>query len=122
MNITSSIYENVISSFDEDHASAQIQLKNAVEEINGGDHNGFGILDVQKGIFRLLGASAYRVFRIAYAADFHSHTRAHNYPYLLSNYVKFVRVVMNIYKALKVIPDSEHASLDELVGGIRKSS
>ena len=111
-----SVYTNVISTFDEDHASAQKQLEKAVEHINGGDHNGFGLLDAQKGIFRLLGASAYRVFRIAYARDFHSGKVAHNYPYLLSNYVKFVRVVMDIYKALKVIPESGHASLDELVG------
>ena len=110
-----SLCDQVISVFKKDAVFAREETEKCVEKINGGDHNGAGLLDIQKGIFRLLGGSAYRVFRISYAADFHKHERAEDYPYLLSNYVKFVRVVMNVYKGLKVIPESEHKSLDELV-------
>ena len=110
-----SLCDQAISVFRKDDVFARKEMEKCVEKINGGDHNGAGLLDIQKGIFRLLGGSAYRVFRISYAADFHKHERAEDYPYLLSNYVKFVRVVMNVYKGLKVIPESEHKSLDELV-------
>ena len=112
---TSPLRDRVISGFTKDNNFARKEMEKCVEKINGGDHNGAGLLDIQKGMFRLLGGSAYRVFRISYAADFHKHERAEEYPYLLSNYVKFVRVVMNIYKGLEVIPKSDHKSLDELV-------
>ena len=47
---------------------------------------------MQTSIFNLLQACAYRVFRHAYACDYHSHERDPKYPYLFSNFVQFAKV------------------------------
>lgn len=67
-----------------------------VEAVNSAGHTlftqGTSLLDVQTSIFNLLQACAYRVFRHAYACDYHTHERDPKYPYLFSNFVQFAKV------------------------------
>ena len=95
-------------------AAAQEQLVRSIEHINAADRDGVSLLDVQRGIFNLLQAGAYRTFRVAYAADYHTHKRDHSYPYLLSNFVSFAGAVLDLYMALKVVDAAHQPSVDAL--------
>lgn len=88
--------------------------EHTIEEINAADRDGVSLLDVQRGVFNLLQAGAYRTFRIAYAADYHTHKRDHAYPYLLSNFVAFAGILMDLYQALKVVDTKHNPKMDAL--------
>lgn len=94
-------------------------MVSSVENVNSAGHTlftqGTNLLDVQTSIFNLLQACAYRVFRHAYACDYHTHERDPKYPYLFSNYVKFVKVVLGLYKSLNVVDAVYYPLFDELV-------
>ena len=98
--------------------AVQKALIGSIEGLNLADRDGASLLDVQRGVFGLLQAGAYRAHRIAYAADYHTHARDHAYPYTFSDFVAFARAVMELYKALDVVPPAGHARMDALVASL----
>lgn len=94
-------------------------LLDMAERWNGADLNGCTLLDVQRSIFILLQGAAYRVYGQRFAMDYHKHEKDTNYPYLFCNFVAFVEIVMNIYKALRVIDEKSYAALDDLVSCVK---
>lgn len=50
-----------------------------------------------------------------FAANFHTHSKVKSLPYTFPNFVKFVEATIELYKSLRVLPESSHDVLDDLV-------
>jgi len=62
--------------------------------------------DFQKGIFTLLQGAAYRVYGSDYALDPVTERPDKSLPYTWSNFAKFVRSMMELFKSLDIIEEA----------------
>lgn len=76
---------------------------------------GTSILQLQIGLFRLIQGAAYRCFRESFSANHETHLRVRNLPYRITEFVPFVRTAMSLYKALGVVEEVCHPTLDAVV-------
>ena len=82
------------------------------ETLNGADRDGSSLLDVQRGIFNLMQGAAYRMHMRKWACDYHTHEKDLSLPYVFSNYVRFTRHMVELYKEIQVV-DSQYYSIIE---------
>eukprot|EP00039_Didymoeca_costata_P002871 m.63316 g.63316 ORF g.63316 m.63316 type:complete len:630 (+) comp11574_c0_seq2:221-2110(+) len=99
----------------------QKAFENSIDIANCRDVDGTSLLDVQRGIFNVVQGMAYRVHKCKYAADYHTHEKDKNYPYLFKNFVEFVEVIMNVYKSVDIIPPNKHEELNKLCQTLRNA-
>lgn len=76
--------------------------------MNDADRDGCSLQDFQKGIFTLLQGAAYRVYGSDYALDPVSEQPDKSLPYTWSNFAKFVRATVELYKSLELIEEACH--------------
>lgn len=79
---------------------------------------GTSMLQLQIGLFRLIQGAAYRCFRESFSANHETHLRVRDLPYRITEFVPFVRAAMNLYKALGVVEEVCHPTLDAVVQSI----
>ncbi len=76
-------------------------------------------LQMQIGFFRLLQGAAYRSFRPNYSANCETHLRAHDLPYTIPDFGRFVSCAVDYYLSLGIVQDevcrAEFRRLDSLV-------
>lgn len=72
-------------------------------------------LQMQIGLFRLLQGAAYRSFHKSYCANHETHLCVKNLPYRITDFVQFVKKVIELYKGLGVVEEACYSVLDALV-------
>ncbi|MEC4815613.1 MAG: EF-hand domain-containing protein [Scytonema sp. PMC 1069.18] len=77
-------------------------------------------LQMQIGLFRLIQGAAYRCFRESFSANHETHLRVRNLPYRITDFVRFVRRAIELYKGLDVVEKACHPVLDAVVESIEK--
>jgi hypothetical protein len=77
---------------------------------------GIAPLQMQIGFFRLLQGAAYRSFRRNWAANSETHLRAHDLPYTVADFTRFVRATVELYLSLGLVTgDRAQAAFRDLV-------
>lgn len=72
-------------------------------------------LQMQIGLFRLLQGAAYRSFHKSFCANHETHLCVKNLPYRITDFVQFVKQVIELYKGLDVVEEACYSVLDALV-------
>ncbi len=75
-------------------------------------------LQMQIGLFRLIQGAAYRCFRESFSANHETHLRVKNLPYTITDFVQFVRMAIDLYKALGIVESACHLVLDAVTDSI----
>jgi Ca2+-binding EF-hand superfamily protein len=75
-------------------------------------------LQMQIGLFRLIQGAAYRCFRESFSANHETHLRVKNLPYTITDFVQFVRMAIDLYKALGIVEPACHPVLDAVTDSI----
>jgi Ca2+-binding EF-hand superfamily protein len=75
-------------------------------------------LQMQIGLFRLIQGAAYRCFRESFSANHETHLRVKNLPYTITDFVEFVRMAIDLYKALEIVEPACHQVLDAVTNSI----
>lgn len=104
---------------DEPQATVEVEIARLREQSarhsEAGKVRGTSVLQLQIGLFRLIQGAAYRCFRESFSANHETHLRVRNLPYRISEFVPFVRTAMSLYKALGVVEEVCHPTLDAVV-------
>ncbi|MCY1060107.1 EF-hand domain-containing protein [Nannocystis sp. SCPEA4] len=104
---------------DEPQATVEVEIARLREQnardSQAGKVRGTSILQLQIGLFRLIQGAAYRCFRESFSANHETHLRVRNLPYRITEFVPFVRTAMGLYKALGVVEEVCHPTLDAVV-------
>ncbi|MDC0669170.1 EF-hand domain-containing protein [Nannocystis radixulma] len=104
---------------DEPQATVEVEIARLREQnardSQAGKVRGTSILQLQIGLFRLIQGAAYRCFRESFSANHETHLRVRNLPYRITEFVPFVRTAMVLYKALGVVEEVCHPTLDAVV-------
>ena len=79
-----------------------------------GERRGTSLLQLQTGVFRLLQGAAYRCFRESFSANYETHLRVRNLPYRIGDFVEFIRLTLEIYKAMGVVDPACFPVIDAL--------
>lgn len=107
------------SGTDERQATVEVEIARLREQnarsSEAGKVRGTSVLQLQIGLFRLIQGAAYRCFRESFSANHETHLRVRNLPYRISEFVPFVRTAMSLYKALGVVEEVCHPTLDAVV-------
>ncbi|WP_449418233.1 EF-hand domain-containing protein [Phormidium nigroviride] len=75
-------------------------------------------LQMQIGLFRLIQGAAYRCFRESFSANHETHLRVRNLPYRITDFVKFVKTAIALYKGLGIVEPACNPLLDAVVESI----
>ncbi len=75
-------------------------------------------LQMQIGLFRLIQGAAYRCFRESFSANHETHLRVKNLPYTITDFVQFVRMAIDLYKALGMVETACDPVLDAVTDSI----
>ncbi len=70
---------------------------------------------MQIGLFRLLQGAAYRSFHKSFCANHETHLCVKNLPYRITDFVQFVKQVIELYKGLGLVEEACYSVLDALV-------
>ena len=104
---------------DEPQATVEVEIARLREQnarnSQAGKVRGTSMLQLQIGLFRLIQGAAYRCFRESFSANHETHLRVRNLPYRITEFVPFVRTAMGLYKALGVVDEVCHPTLDAVV-------
>jgi Ca2+-binding EF-hand superfamily protein len=104
---------------DDPQATVEVEIARLREQnarnSEAGKVRGTSVLQLQIGLFRLIQGAAYRCFRESFSANHETHLRVRNLPYRISEFVPFVRTAMSLYKALGVVEEVCHPTLDAVV-------
>lgn len=107
---------------DAPQATVEAELARLREQVArhsaAGKVRGTSTLQLQIGLFRLIQGAAYRSFRESFSANHETHLRVRNLPYRIGEFVAFVRAAMELYKALGVVEEVCHPTLDAVVESI----
>jgi hypothetical protein len=95
-------------------ASLSAELVRFADQVNDADRNGCSHLDIQRGLFSLLQGAAYRVYGTDFALDPVTEQPDRSLPYTWSNFAKFVRAAMELYKSMDILDEACHKELDAL--------
>lgn len=96
-------------------ATLASELVRFADHVNDADRDGCSMQDFQKGLFTLLQGAAYRVYGADYALDPVTEQPDKTLPYTWSNFAKFVRASIELYKSLDIVEEACHKELDALV-------
>ena len=88
------------------------------DEKSSRSRSGTSRLQMQIGLFRLIQGASYRCFRESFSANHETHLRVKDLPYRISDFVKFVRVAIALYKALGIVEAACHPLLDDVVSSL----